>query len=121
MKKLFVALLMVAGTWQAAAPPAYAAPECSMSATLANWGEKSRGYITLAPKEACQFPLKFPGTVASSEISQKPDRGKLKKINSSTYQYTAKAKGTDKFAITASGRDDKGSGTSTMSVEVTVK
>ncbi|MBR1126579.1 hypothetical protein JQ628_34025 [Bradyrhizobium lablabi] len=94
-----------------------------MSATLANWGEKSTGFITIAPKESCQFPLKLPGTIASSEISQKPGRGKLKKIDTSTYQYSAKArfKGTDTFAITATGRDEKTSGSSTISVEVTIK
>jgi hypothetical protein len=102
---------------------ALAASDCSMSATLANWGEKSTAYIAVAPKESCQFPLKFPGTIDSSEISQKPGRGKLKKINTSTYQYTAKAgyRGTDAFVIKATGRDEKVSGTSEISVQVTIK
>jgi hypothetical protein len=67
--------------------------------------------------------IRLPGTISSSEVSQKPGRGKLKKINTSTYQYTAKAryKGTDTFAITATGKDEKTSGTSVISVEVTIK
>ena len=78
-----------------------------MSATLADWGEKSTGYVTVAPKESCQLPIKMPGTIASSDISQKPGHGKLKKINASTYQYTAKARRQRPFAITATGKDGK--------------
>jgi hypothetical protein len=105
------------------APFALAASDCSMSATLANWGEKSAANIAVVPKESCQFPLKLSGTIDSSEISQKPSRGKLKKINTSTYQYTAKARyrGTDTFAIKATGRDEKASGISEISVQVTIK
>lgn len=94
-----------------------------MSATLANWGEKSTAQIAVAPKESCQFPLKLSGTINSSDVSQKPSRGKLKKINASTYQYTAKAryKGTDTFAITATGKNETSSGTTEVLVEVTIK
>lgn len=122
MRNVLVAILVI-GAYSVSAFSAEAANECSMSATLASWGEKSTGFITIAPKESCQFPLKLPGTITSSEISQKPGRGKLKKIDTSTYQYSAKArfKGTDTFAITATGRDEKTSGTSTISVEVTIK
>ena len=102
---------------------ALAASDCSMSATLANWGEKSTVHLAVTPKESCQFPLKLSGTINSSEISKKPSRGKLKKINLSTYQYTANAryKGTDTFAITASGKNERTSGTSEVSFEVTIK
>jgi hypothetical protein len=104
------------------ASPARAASECSMSATLADWGEKAAGYITVAPRESCQLPIKMPGTITSSDISQKPGRGKLKKVNASTYQYTAKkAKGSDTFAITATGKDEKASGTSVISFQVTIR
>jgi len=94
-----------------------------MSVTLANWGEKATGSIAVAPKESCQFPIRLPGTISSSEISQKPGRGKLKKINTSTYQYTAAARyrGADAFVITATGKNEKASGTSAISFEVTIK
>lgn len=124
MKKLSTAaFVLIVGTGSlVSASPARAAPECSMSATLADWGEKSTGYLTVAPKESCQFPIKMPGTIGSSDISQKPGQGKLKKINPSTYLYTAKkAKGSDAFAITATGKDEKASGTSIISFQVTIK
>src|SRR5215510_11873579 len=105
MKPLSVAIILGAVCFEPASF-ALAASDCSMSATLANWGEKSTAQIAVAPKESCQFPLKLPGTISSSEVSKKPSRGKLKKINTSTYQYTAKARysGTDTFSITATGK-----------------
>jgi hypothetical protein len=123
VKHFSVAALMLILGSLASASSARAASECSMSATLADWGEKSTGYMTVAPKESCQFPIKMPGTITSSDISQKPGYGKLKKINASTYQYTAKAryKGSDAFAITATGKDEKASGTSIISFQVTIK
>ena len=68
---------------------------------LANWGENATGDISVAAGESCLFPITMRGTVASSEISQKPAHGKLKKLNASSYEYTAKAryKGSDTFAI----------------------
>ena len=124
MKNFSVATVFLVGaTCLAPTVFAAAASECSISMTLVNWGEKSTGAITIAPKESCQFPIKLPGTISSSEISQKPSRGKLKKINASTYQYTARARyrGTDAFIITATGKDEKTSGTSVISIEVTIK
>jgi hypothetical protein len=117
------AFMMIVGAAGLASEPSRAASDCSMSATLASWGEKSTGYITVVPKESCQFPIKLSGTISSSDISQKPGRGKLKKINASTYQYTAKAryKGNDSFAITATGKDEKASGTSVISYQVTIQ
>jgi hypothetical protein len=100
---------------------ALAASECSMSATLAKFGEKSTAHIQVAPKESCQFPLKLSGTIHSSEIAKKPSLGKLKKVSTSTYQYTAKGKGTDTFAITATGKSEAASGNSEVSFEVTIK
>jgi hypothetical protein len=121
---LFATLSIIVGVF-CFEPPSFAlaTSNCSMSATLANWGEKSTADIAVAPKESCQFPLKLTGTIESSEISQMPSRGKLKKISTSTYQYTAKARyrGTDVFAIRATGRDAKVSGTSEISVQVTIK
>ena len=123
MKRFSIATVIVVGAiCLAPVRFAIAASECSMSATLANWGEKSTATIAIAPKESCQFSIRLPGTISSSEISQKPSRGKLKKVNTSTYQYTAKARsGADAFVITATGKDEKASGTTAISFEVTIK
>jgi hypothetical protein len=102
---------------------ARAASDCSASTTLADWGENPTGDIDIASGESCVFPIKIRGTVSSSDISQKPAHGKLKKLNASSYQYTAKAKykGSDTFAIKATGKGPAASGTSVITVNATVK
>jgi len=63
------------------------------------------------------------GTVSSSDIFQKPAHGKLKKLNATTYEYKAKAryKGSDSFAIKATGQGPTASGTSVITVNATIK
>ncbi|MBR1188676.1 hypothetical protein JQ634_04465 [Bradyrhizobium sp. AUGA SZCCT0240] len=115
--------LVVGSTSVAPASSAHAAPDCSASTTLANWGENSTGDIDIAAGESCVFPIKIRGTVTSSEISQKPARGKLKKLDASTYEYRAKAKykGSDTFVIKATGKGPTASGTSVITVNATIK
>lgn len=121
---ILVAVAVVAGaTGSISAPPALAAPDCPMLVELADWGENPTGDVSLAPGQSCQFSIKMRGTVNSSEISQKPARGKLKKLNLTTYEYKAKAryKGTDSFAIKATGQGPTTSGTSVITVHATMK
>ena len=102
---------------------AASAPDCSMSATLADWGENSTGDIDVKSGESCLLPIGIRGTVTDSAISQKPENGKLKKVNVSTFEYRAKAKykGSDTFAIKATGQGPKASGTSVITVHATIK
>ena len=102
---------------------ARAASDCSILATLADWGESSTSDLDVVSGQSCQFPIKMHGTVTSSDISQKPVHGKLKKLNSATYEYKAKAryKGSDSFAIKATGQGPTASGTSEITVRATVK
>jgi hypothetical protein len=85
---------------------ARATSECSISGTLADWGESSTEYIHVKSGQSCLFPIRMRGTVSSSDISQEPVHGKLKRLNISTFEYTAKArfKGSDTFAIKATGQ-----------------
>ena len=117
------ALLIVAATSAVSVSSARAASDCSASTTLANWGENVTGDIDIASGESCLFPIRIRGTVGSSEISQKPAHGKLKKLDASSYQYTAKAKykGSDTFVIKATGKGPAASGTSIITVKATVK
>jgi hypothetical protein len=100
-----------------------AASDCSTSITLADWGENSTGDISVAPGRSCLFPIRIRGTVSSSDISQKPTHGKLKRLDTSSYEYTPKAryKGSDTFAIKAAGQGPSGSGTSVITVHATIK
>jgi hypothetical protein len=123
LSKVAALALIVVATSVASASSAPAAPDCSASTTLANWGENSTGDIDIAAGESCVFPIKIRGTVTSSEISQKPARGKLKKLDASTYEYRAKAKykGSDTFVIKATGKGPTASGTSVITVNATIK
>jgi hypothetical protein len=102
---------------------ARAASDCSASVSLADWGENSTGYIDVVSGGSCLFPIRMRDTVSNSDISQKPAHGKLKRRETSTYEYTAKAryKGSDTFAIKATGQGPTASGASVFTVHVTVK
>jgi hypothetical protein len=118
------ALALIATTPSlASASSARADSDCSLSVTLANWGENSTGYIDLKAGESCLFPIRMGGTVSTADISQKPAHGKLKKLNMSAFEYKAKAryKGSDIFAIKATGEGSKASGTSVITVHATIK
>jgi len=115
--------LVVASAGPLSASPALAAPECALLIELADWGENPTGDISVAAGESCLFPITMRGTVTSSEIFQKPAHGKLKKLNATTYEYKAKAKykGSDSFAIKATGQGPTASGTSVITVHATIK
>jgi hypothetical protein len=123
LSKVCALALVVAATSLLPVSLARAASDCPTSVTLADWGENSTGYINLAPGGSCQFPITMRGTVNSSDISQKPGHGKLKKLNISTYEYRAKKryKGSDSFAIKATGQGPKASGTSVITVNATIQ
>ena len=115
--------LVVAVTASMPASGAPAASDCPKLVELADWGENSTGDISVAPGQSCLFPITIRGTVNSSEILKKPAYGKLKKLNATTYEYKAKAKykGNDSFAIKATGQGPRASGTSVITVNVTIK
>ena len=100
---------------------AQAASDCSTLKTLSDWGENSTNYIDLKLGESCLFHITKRGTVTNSEISQKPVHGKLKRLNISTFEYTARYKGSDTFAIKATGQGPRASGTSLITVNATIK
>ena len=102
---------------------ARAASDCSTLITPADWGENSTADIDLKSGESCLFHITKRGTVSNSEIYQKPAHGKLKRLNISTFQYTAKAryKGSDTFAIKATGQGPRASGTSVITENATIK
>ena len=111
----------VAGSMSAS--PALAASECPILVELADWGENPTGEVSVASGQSCQFSIKLRGTVSGSDILQKPARGKLKKLNVTSYEYKAKAKykGSDTFSIKATGQGPTASGTSVITVNATIK
>jgi hypothetical protein len=90
-----------------------------------HWPIGAKNRLETLPRAQRNLPISNQVTGHDKQlgISKKPSRDKLKKINTSTYQYTAKARyrGADAFAIMATGKDEKTSGTSVISVGVTIK
>jgi hypothetical protein len=123
LARLAALTLIVGAAGAISAAPALAAPECPMLIELADWGENPTGDVSVAAGQSCQFSIKMRGTVNGSEISQKPARGKLKKLSATSYEYRAKAryKGSDTFAIKATGQGPSTSGTSVITVHATIK
>jgi hypothetical protein len=117
------ALALVVGAAGSMSVPALAASECPKLLEVADWGENSIGEISVASGASCLFPIRMRGTVSSSDILQKPAHGKLKKIDLTTYEYRAKAKykGSDTFAIKATGQGPTASGTTTITLHATIK
>ena len=123
LSKVAVLALIVGATGSMSVSLALAASDCPKLAELADWGESSTSDIDVVSGQSCLFPIRMPGTVSSSGISQKPVHGKLKKLNITTYEYKAKAryKGSDSFAIKATGQGPTASGTSVITVNATIK
>ena len=122
-KNVIALAFIVAAPSLVSLSPAEAASECPASGTLSDWGVNSTGYFNVASGGSCLFPIRMQGTVSGSGISQKPAHGTLKKLNASTFQYTAKAgyKGPDTFAVKATGKGPTASGTSVITMNATVQ
>ena len=123
LSKAVVWVLIFVVSSSLSASPALAASECPILVELADWGENPTGEVSVASGQSCQFSIKLRGTVSGSDILQKPARGKLKKLNVTSYEYKAKAryKGSDTFSIKATGQGPTASGTSVITVNATIK
>jgi len=115
--------LIVAATAVISVSPALATADCPLLADTADWGENSTADISVVFGGSCQFPIRMRGTVSSSNISQKPAHGKLKKLDLMTFRYTPKSryKGSDTFVIKATGQGPTAAGTSVITVNATIK
>ena len=80
-------------------------------------------YFEIAAGETGRFPIRIPGKMNSSGIARKPSHGTLTKVNVTTFNYTAVRgySGADTFAIQGTGEGPYGSGTPTMTLNVTIR
>src|SRR5260370_16672145 len=121
--KVAALVLIVGATALVSVSLARAASDCPTSVTVSDWGENSTGYFNVASGGSCLFPIKMAGDVSSSEISQKPAHGTLKRLNISTYEYTAKAryKGSGAFAVNTTGKGPTAYTPSLITVHPTIQ
>lgn len=115
--------LLVAALTAMSFSSAHAVSECPATGVMSDWGVNSTGYFGVASGGSCLFPLRMQGSATSSSIATKPSHGTLKKLNVSTYVYTAKAgyKGPNTFAVSFTGKGPTGHGTSVITMNATVQ
>lgn len=123
LSKVMVLLLVVAAPSLASIPSAQAASACPTSGTLSSWGVDSTGNFNVASGETCLFTIGMQGEIQISSIAKEPANGTLKRLNVSTYEYTAKAgyKGPDTFSVRATGTGPTSSGTSIITMNATIR
>ena len=106
--------------------PAFAqAPQsmCNIAGNRAIMGANMEGSFEVQA-QGCMSDISPQGTLASSELSQRPQHGTVKMVDKDTWTYepTAGYRGPDAFAITAKGQSiDQKPGMSVLSYKVTVK
>jgi hypothetical protein len=116
--------LILAGLALALTPiAALAASDCRVTGSPSAFGVNMTAYFGIGSGQTCRFPMRIPGMMKSSGISQKPAHGTLRQLNVTTFTYTANAsyKGADTFAIYGTGEGPYGSGTSIMTVNATIQ
>jgi hypothetical protein len=123
LSKIAALAIIVGMTGSMSVSPARATANCPILADTADWGENSTADISVASGESCLFPIRMRGTASTSAIEKKPAHGKLKKVDMISYRYTPdrKYKGSDSFVIKATGKGPSASGTSVITVSVTIK
>jgi hypothetical protein len=96
---------------------------CNIAGNRAIMGANMEGSFEVQA-QGCMSDISPQGTLASSELSQRPQHGTVKMVDKDTWTYepTAGYRGPDAFAITAKGQSiDQKPGTSVLSYKVTVK
>jgi hypothetical protein len=104
-------------------PTAAFAADCRVTGLPAEFGIDMTAYFAVKSGETCNFPIRIPGMMTASGVSQKPAHGTLRQINITTFTYSAARgyKGSDTFAIYGTGKGPYGSGKSVMTVNATIQ
>jgi hypothetical protein len=102
---------------------AFAVSDCRVTGNPAEFGVDMIAYFAVRSGETCNFPIRIPGVMHSSGVSQKPAHGTLRRLNVTTFRYTPASgyDGGDTFAIYCKGEGPYGSGRSVMTVNATIQ
>ena len=102
---------------------AFAASECRVTGSPSEFGVDMTGYFAVASGATCLFPIRIPGMMNDSGISRKPVHGTIRKLNVTTFTYTAARgySGSDTFAVYGTGKGPYGSGKSVITLNVTIQ
>jgi hypothetical protein len=116
-------LLALAAVLSLTPVSAFAVSDCRVTGHPSAFGVDMAAYISVKSGETCNYPMRIPGAMHSSGVSQKPAHGTLRQLNVTTFRYTAASgyKGQDVFAIYGQGEGPYGSGRSVMTVNATIE
>ena len=106
------------------AGPALAQGMCVVAGNHPIMGANMTADFDVQSGQGCKYDIRPQGTLASSEVSQRPQHGTVKMVDKDTWTYvpTSGYVGSDSFAITAKGQSiDQKPGTSVLSFKVNVK
>jgi Bacterial Ig domain len=106
------------------AGPALAQSMCVIAGNDPIMGANGTAAFDVQVGQGCMSDIRPRGRLTSSEISQRPQHGTLKMVDKDTWTYepTSGYRGSDSFAITATGQSmDEKPGTSVLSYTVNVK
>ncbi|WP_201835942.1 Ig-like domain-containing protein [Microvirga zambiensis] len=97
---------------------------CVIASNHPIMGANMEGAFDVQAGQGCMSDITPQGTLNSSKVSRKPQHGTLKMVDKDTWTYTPARgfRGSDAFAITATGKSvDEKPGTSVLSYKVNVK
>jgi hypothetical protein len=100
-----------------------AVTDCGVTGRPSEFGVDTTAFFAVKSGETCNFPIRLPGVMNASGISQKPAHGTLRQINLTTFTYSAARgyRGSDGFSIYGIGKGPYGSGRSVMTVNATIQ
>jgi hypothetical protein len=100
-----------------------AVTDCRVTGTPSEFGVDMTAFFAVKSGETCNFPIRIPGVMNASGISQKPAHGTLRQINLTNFTYSAARgySGSDSFSIYGTGKGPYGSGRSVMTVNATIQ
>ena len=119
----FSALAALAAIATQAAVDSAQAIECNVKGNRAVFGVSMNAGFNIKSGAACTSGYTSGGLVQNAKVSQQPQHGSVRLLNNSSFEYRSQPgyTGPDAFVIEATGRDTRGTGTSTVTYNVTVR
>jgi hypothetical protein len=99
------------------------ADECIVVGSPTTFGADMNGTFEVDAGESCHYAFRLRGAVESSRILTPAKNGTVRMLNLTSFEYRPHPgyRGTDSFAIEASGESQTGKGASVLNMTVRVK
>ena len=119
----FSALVALTAVATLAAAGAAQAIECNVRGNRAVFGVAMNAGFNIKSGAACTSGYTAGGMVQNAKVSQQPQHGSVRLLNNSSFEYRSQPgyTGPDAFVIEATGSDTRGTGTSIVTYNVTVR